>query len=205
MQPASPAVCPLRLCVFAWNTVAVEILKLFLKINTTMNFRRPLMGWVLLAAALNGQRLVAAPPIETLARVHWSGLNQVSASSNATQFMKVWQLPPTKALAAQTLDKLSQAPWRLLHRNIDTNSAALLRPLLDDVVADESYLQIRSVTGRPAELAWAIRLDDRRAALWQTNLAAVLESLTGIRPDPAPQGHTTAGRSINIMTPISLN
>ena len=82
-QPASPAACPLRLWVFAWNTVAVETLKLFLKIVSTMNFSRLLTGWVLLTAALTGQRLFAAPPIETLARVHWSGLNQVSASSNS--------------------------------------------------------------------------------------------------------------------------
>jgi hypothetical protein len=154
-----------------------------------MNFRRLLTGWVLLAAALAGQRLLAAPPIETLARVHWMGLNQVSASTNAAQFMKVWQLPPTKALAAQTLDKFSQSPWRWLHRSVDTNTAALLRPLLDDVLADESYLQIRSVTGRPAEFAFAIRLDERRAALWQTNLGQVLKSLTGIPPVPAPSGH----------------
>src|SRR5262249_19759976 len=28
-----------------------------------------------------------------------------------------------------------------------------------------------------------------RAALWQTNLTQVLKSLTGLTPDPAPQGH----------------
>jgi hypothetical protein len=154
-----------------------------------MNLRRFLTGWFLLAAVVTGKPLFAAPPIETLARVHWQGLNQVSTSSNATQFMRVWRLPLSKALETQTLDKFSQAPWRWLHRNIDTNAAALLRPLLDDLVADESYLQIRSVTGRPAEWALAIRLDERRAALWQTNLAVTLESLTGIRPDPATSGH----------------
>jgi hypothetical protein len=147
-----------------------------------------LSGWVLLASGLTGQRSFAVPPVETIARVHWQGMNRVSADTNAVQFMKIWQLPPTKALMAQTLDKLSLAPWRLLHRGVETNAAALLRPVLDDVLANECYLQIRSITGQPEQWAFAIRLDDRRAALWQTNLARVMESLTAIRSVAAPKG-----------------
>jgi hypothetical protein len=56
-------------------------------------------------------------------------------------------------------------------------------------VADESCLEIRQPANQPAEMVFAIQLDDQRAALWQTNLARVLESLTNIRPDPAPGGH----------------
>ncbi len=64
--------------------------------------------------------------------------------------------------------------------------ASLLRPLLDDLVQQESYLEVRQATNGPAELAFAIRLTDERARLWETNLAAVLESLTGARPIPTP-------------------
>ena len=53
----------------------------------------------------------------------------------------------------------------------------------------ESYLEIRQATNQPEELVFAIRLDDQRAALWQTNLARVLESLTGIPPVPASGHH----------------
>jgi hypothetical protein len=58
--------------------------------------------------------------------------------------------------------------------------------LLDDLVAAESCLEIRQPANQPGELVLAIHLDDQRAVLWQTNLAAVLESLTGIRPVSAP-------------------
>ena len=124
-----------------------------------------------------------------VARVHWSGMKQLSGGTNAASLMTIWNLPESRRLERQTLDKLSLAPWPLLHRNLDTNAAALLRPLLDDLVADESYLEIRQATNQPEELVLAIRLDDQRAALWQTNLAAVLESLTGIPPVPASGHH----------------
>ncbi len=100
--------------------------------------------------------------------------------------MAIWNLPESGKLEQQTLDKLSLAPWLLLHRSPDTNAAVLLRPLLDDVVEDESCLEIRQATNPSEELVFAIRLDDQRAGLWQTNLAAVLESLTGISPVPEP-------------------
>ena len=137
------------------------------------------------ASGLNGQPLSTAPATETLARIHWLGLNRISADTNSAHFMSVWRLPQTAALVAQTLDKFSRWPG-----DGATNAAgARLRPLLGDLVADESYLEIRQTANQPAECALAIRLADRRAAFWQTNLAAALNLLTGIPPVPAPEGH----------------
>jgi len=104
--------------------------------------------------------------------------------------MEIWNLPESRKLEQQTLDKLALAPWRLLHRNLNPNAAALLRPLLDDVVSNESCLEIRQAANQPGELVFAIRLNDQRAALWQTNLTRVLESLTGIHPVPAPDNQS---------------
>ncbi len=123
--------------------------------------------------------------MRTIARIHWLGMNHFSGETNATQLLAVLKLPQTQRLERQTLDKLSLAPWPLLHRSPDTNAAALLQPLLNDAVSNESCLQIQCATNQPGELVFAIRLDDQRAALWQTNLARVLESLTGIQPVPA--------------------
>ena len=132
-------------------------------------------------------------PMQTVARIHWLGLTRLAQGTNAASFMAVWNLPESRKLEQQTLDKLSLAPWSLLHRHLATNAAALLprmlSGLLDDVVSNESRLEIRCASNQPGELVFAIRLDDRRAALWQTNLAAALESLTGIRPVPAPDNH----------------
>jgi hypothetical protein len=152
-----------------------------------------LFAAVFLLAGSRAAESADAPPTsaaQTVSRIHWLGLKHLSDETNAARLMAIWNLPESRRLERQTLDKLSLATWPLLHCNVDTNAAALLRPLLDDLVADESCLEIRQTSNQPGELVLAIRLDDQRAALWQTNLARVLESLTGIPPVPAPEpGH----------------
>src|SRR4030095_11096887 len=97
-------------------------------------------------------------------------------------------MPESANLEAQTLDKLSTAPWRLLgkapanHETALTNAGPalkhfLLRPLLADLVSEESYWESSSTTNRPPEIVLAIKLPDQRANLWRTNLAVVMESL----------------------------
>ena len=130
----------------------------------------------------------SAPAVETVARIHWLGKERLAAETNAAGLMTIWNLPESARLETQTLGKLSVAPWPLLHREADTNASALLRPLLDDALQEESYLEVRRATNQPGELAFAIRLPDARAGLWQTNLAAVLKSLTDIRPAPDTHG-----------------
>ena len=113
-----------------------------------MNFRRGivvLLELLLVAPGLTGGQLSAAPATEILARLHWLGLKQISADTNAAHFMSVWQLPQTAALVAQTLDKFSRWPG-----GGATNAAsALLRPLLDDLVSSESFLELRAPTNSP--------------------------------------------------------
>jgi len=129
---------------------------------------------------------------EVIARVHWLGKKRIVAETNAASFMQVWNLPESVRLEEQTLDRLSTAPWRLLKG--DTNAAptngtaALLRPLLDDLVQQEWLLEVRQPTNQPGEAGLAIRLSPERAKLWETNLAAVLESWTGARVGRAESG-----------------
>lgn len=148
------------------------------------------------------------PPIETVARVHWLGLKLLLAETNAAFLTNVTTLPESKQLAAQTLDRLALG---LLATNSlplfsnqlsaagspGTNSrapltgpAALLRPLLEDLFQEESYLEVRQATNQPGDLVLAIRLDDARGGLWQTNLAAVLQSRTGLTPALGQDGRS---------------
>ncbi len=140
----------------------------------------------------------------TIARVHWLGRQRLAADTNAAAVMEVWNLPQSATLETQTLDKLSLAPWRWLKGAAAASGAptALLRPLLDDLVRAESYLEVRAAPGQPGRLAFAIRLDDARAGLWQTNLAAVLESLTGSRP--AARAGDARGWSLKKSGPLNL-
>jgi hypothetical protein len=155
-----------------------------------------LFGLLLLPPGLTGGQLSAAPPTEILARLHWLGLKQISTDTNAAHFMSVWRLPQTASLTAQTLDKFSRWPG-----GGATNAAsALLRPLLDDLVSSESYWELRALTnlqpstaprmpsGLNPQLFLALRLPADRARLWRTNLAAALETLTGVHPVPVGDG-----------------
>ncbi len=125
----------------------------------------------------------------TVAQIHWLGKKRLAAESNATNFMAIWNLPESARLEAQTLDKLSTAPWRLFSAmaSISNAPAALVRPLLDDLVLEESYLEVQAVTNQPSVLTIALRLDAARAALWQTNLPVILQSIFGLAPVPGLQ------------------
>jgi hypothetical protein len=121
---------------------------------------------------------------ETVARIHWLGIKHLPAQTNST-FLEVWNMPESQKLKAQTLDRICLAPWGTLQGKTNAPdmtvkaSAALLRPLLEDLLDQESYLEIRNTGSQPGDLALAVRLDAEHAGRWQTNLAAVLESLTG--------------------------
>jgi hypothetical protein len=133
----------------------------------------------------------AAEPAGVM-QIHWLGLKQISTDTNAAQFMKIWQLPETRALVDQTLAKLSRWPG---HRATNETSARL-RPLLEDLISSECYLEIpflsasgkagrREVVRGPSapsnsqlstlnhQLFLAVRLPADRARIWQTNLAAL--------------------------------
>lgn len=127
--------------------------------------------------------------METVARVHWLGMKAISSDTNAVGAMQIWKMPETGRLESQTLDKLSAAPWRFLRGETNPASTNLLRPLLQDLLDHESYLEIRrpsGVTNAPGEMILAIRLDDQRAGLWETNLGAAIASLTHTSAVPAP-------------------
>jgi hypothetical protein len=116
-------------------------------------------------------------------------MNRLANEPGAAGFMKIWQLPETQRLKTQTLDKLALAPWLLSGTNrlpSTTNYAAvvhqnhpaeLLRPLLDDLVQEQCYLEMRGVDTASGQLALAIRLDANQAGKWETNLASIFEPL----------------------------
>jgi hypothetical protein len=114
--------------------------------------------------------------------------------------MAIWNLPESARLEAQTLDKLSTAPWRLLTGVTPPSNApsVLLRPLLDDLVHEECYLEVSGDTNRPTEFVLAIRLPAARAALWETNLPVILRSLAPTGGEGRARGQSAAGSPTSI-------
>lgn len=142
---------------------------------------------------------VPAGTSNVIARLHWLGKKQLAAEKNAAHLMTIWNLPESIRLETQTLDKLSLGlfgfpngteppPGRTnpisLSAQIATNQlASKLRPLLDDILQQESYVEVRSAGSgaRNGEIAFAIRIDPNRATLWQNNLAALREQGTWVQ------------------------
>jgi hypothetical protein len=170
-----------------------------------MNIRRVLILPVLLVSLLiaSGTGCKKAetykPPLplapaalspDTVIRVHWLGKRHLGVTAGAFYLTRLWELPDTKRLESQTLEKLSSLPWRIAAGDAAAQNAPppLLRPLMDDLVREECYFEIRQAPGRPQETVFAIRLDDRRAGLWRTNLVAAIASLTSVQTMDVLQG-----------------
>jgi hypothetical protein len=132
---------------------------------------------------------VAPPPptpvYHTLARLHWVGKNRLSADPNASNVLTIWSLPETTKLRDYFLNKLAAGLCRVAGSGLssDTNAPIpLLRPLLDDLVEQESWMELRQASNNAAEVMLAVRLNEAQANSWRTNLASVLEGLTGSAP-----------------------
>jgi len=148
---------------------------------------------------------------EPVLSLRWIGMKRLSAEPSAAGFMRVWRLPESERLKAQTLDKLALAPWHILDTNSSpavtnfaalvkqNHGAALLRPLLDDLVQNECYVEVRGAQPGASQLALAIRMDPARAGAWQSNLAGVFSSFSGART-VAPPGGTNAGWQIQFTS-----
>jgi hypothetical protein len=160
-----------------------------------MKFRYSFGAWIvviIVSCGFHWLPIAIASEQHPVLHLHWAGLQQVEADTNAANLIAVWRLPETMALIDQTIDKLARWP---LHGATNTASARL-RPLFDDVVTSESQLYItdaeinRPSTSGRFEFLLAVRLPADRAVFWKTNLAEALFTLTGESPTPTPHGWT---------------
>jgi hypothetical protein len=142
-----------------------------------MNLRCHFQFWflVFVLVCVSASRAPAAASEDSnILRLHWLGLNQINTDTNSVQFMKVWELPQSKTLVSQTLDKLSRWPGH----GATNETSARLRPLLDDLISSEFYLEIPKANNPPSSilhspLLLALRLPADRIHVWQANLAAL--------------------------------
>lgn len=140
-----------------------------------------LFGFLL---TLGGHSALADPlPVETVLDIHFLGAKQIAADTNSATLRRIWRLPETQALVAQTLDKLSRLPV-----SGATNAIARrLRPLLDDFIASECFMKLDAVASarrstQEPRVSLAVRLPADRDRLWRTNLAKALSDIEGTSP-----------------------
>jgi hypothetical protein len=122
---------------------------------------------------------------DLLASIHFVGSTALLADKKAAKLNEIASLPESADLQKDVLDKLATAPYRYLreHEKVPataTDQAALIRPLLDDLVHEESYVELRTPTNPLPETILAIHLNKDRAALWRSNLSTILTTWTGL-------------------------
>lgn len=110
----------------------------------------------------------------------------LSTDTNAVWFNRIANVAATTEFKEEFLHKLARGPHQLLRhriRNTTNDCVELLKPLLDDLIRAESIGELRAVPNQPCEFVLAVKLDAQRAALWQSNIAFVLETWTGCQPE----------------------
>jgi hypothetical protein len=150
--------------------------------NMKMILRR--MAWIGLAWAGSGLTSGAAapanpaPPSDLLLRAHFLGLDRIFADAGAAKQKQIWSLPATADMRNQAFNQLARLPFQVLSNQLPkgmTNQAGLLRPLFEDLLPGESFLEWQGSAGKPTEFVLAVQMPDERARLWSTNLWRTLE------------------------------
>jgi hypothetical protein len=138
------------------------------------------LTWLILVL---GVKLGLAVPTDTIARIHFAGSTAISADPEFKPFYNVFCSTNAQALQAQTLDKLAGYPRVWLGNRVSAqlgSDVPVIRPLLDDFVHSEWYLQVHDSDGIAPEFALAIHLNDDRAKLWQNDLRLLLTDWTAL-------------------------
>lgn len=123
---------------------------------------------------------------DVIARIHFAGVTKISSGNS--KLTDIANLPETTQLREQTVQKLATTPFRFFKSKIangNTNDySMLLRPLVEDLLNEESYTEIRGPQSAMPETMIAIRLNSNRAQMWRDGLSMVLSAWTGVPVKP---------------------
>jgi hypothetical protein len=116
-------------------------------------------------------------------RYHFVGTKLAAADQQGTQVKRVASLEQTTTLARHLVARLASSPGVLSNGALTTEQveqgAAVLRPMIEDLVAYESFLELRGPA--PERLQWllGIALPSERAAAWNAGLKRLTELWDG--------------------------
>lgn len=114
---------------------------------------------------------------ELILRARFSGSQELLRGADAAKLKGIWDLKSSAELRNVALDRFSRLPHLWLSGALPKGSpdqATLFRPMLEDVLANESMVEWRTAP----VFALAARLPDARAQVWDRNLRQVLTGWT---------------------------
>jgi hypothetical protein len=102
---------------------------------------------------------------------HFVGGTSLQTLEKAATLREVWKMPETLAWRSATFELFSQrAATHFSNGKTNTELAALIKPLLEDLAEAESKFVFNGASTNDASWSLALRLPDERARLWSTNL-----------------------------------
>lgn len=115
---------------------------------------------------------------------HFAGTARVTSDKAAVKLNQLAAMPESARLRDEFLQKLSTTPFRLFRNKLasgkNNDFSGMIRPLLDDLMREESFAEMRGPSAAVPEFMVAVHLSSDRAKVWHDNLAEVLSTWTGI-------------------------
>jgi len=133
--------------------------------------------------------LAASPDL--IARIHFAGSTAIAADPEFRPFNNLFCSPNAEALQTQTLNKLARFPRAWIGTRASAkigDGVPQIRPLLDDFVHSEWFLEAQDSGGIAPQFALAIHLSDDRARVWEHELTSLLTIWTGLPVQPVGGG-----------------
>jgi hypothetical protein len=109
-----------------------------------------------------------------VAHYHCAGSAQLTGNTNLSTLQKALALPSAVAVRQLALARISRMVADGLNFGTNASAASLIEPLLSDVLETESLGAFSGTAANSLNFVLALRLDSKRAQLWQDNLGKAL-------------------------------
>jgi hypothetical protein len=127
----------------------------------------------------SGAKTGPAPAADVLVRCHFVGSSSLASNTHAAKLKELWDLPEAGRLAGQTLQKLAHSPRVFFGDQITQDQvergAALLQPMLNDLLHQETFLQVRGPADKTAEWTILVQLPAERITVWRASLTELMQ------------------------------
>jgi hypothetical protein len=132
------------------------------------------LGFVLILAAAPGTPCQAAADGNVAGTWHFAGSDQLANNTNFDNVKKILTLASSRSFENLALTRFSDWLAKSLFSATNDQSAAALRPLLDDLLSAETMSALGGTPQGPLNFVVALRLDNARTQAWQAALPKVI-------------------------------
>jgi hypothetical protein len=143
---------------------------------------------------------------ETLARWHFIGTKQLSTARDLPALREILALPESADLRNAAIEGFAMHVagrfTRTNSTNVNAQIAALVKPLLPDLVENETRFDLSARGDQAADWSLALKLPGERTAEWHKNLSNLAAS-AHMKITPAPKGNGWSAQQENYHFTVS--